>query len=73
MNKEIFLRFNNNILQVNGYYSSSDRTTNKPMEFDISTIYYNGVNILPLLESMDCGFDLIQEIQDKCIASIDPI
>lgn len=73
MNKEITLKYNNEILEITGYYSGEDRNTNKPSEFDLSEINYKGVNILPLLEAIDSGFELLEDLEDQCIANIKSI
>jgi len=70
MNKEVTLTFGNQILEITGYYSGADRNTNKPPEFELATIYYNSINILPLLEAIPSGFDVLEELQEECIKRI---
>lgn len=71
MNKEVTLIYGNNItLVVYGYFSGEDKTTNKPNEFELSTITYEGTDIVPLLEALVGGFDILSNIEEDCIDEI---
>lgn len=70
MNKEVTLTFGDQTLEINGYYSGADRNTNKPAEFQFTTIYYNGVNLLRLLEAIPSGFDVLEELEEECIMKL---
>tara|TARA_R110000868_G_scaffold13848_3_gene64345 strand:- start:358 stop:585 length:228 start_codon:yes stop_codon:yes gene_type:complete len=71
MNKEITFTYGDNItLVVHGYFSGEDKTTNKPNEFELSTITYKGTDIVPLLEGLVGGFDILSNIAEDCIDKI---
>jgi hypothetical protein len=67
MIKNMDIYFGKHTLEVAGWFSPEDKSTNKPNEFDITFVKYNDVDIFPLLQSMPYGFYCIEAIENAAI------